>query len=319
MPKCKIFETASDSSVSEINKDNNQAKDRYTVGIGYHVVLPPCTGNYMPPRADISFAGLDDSVFKFKIIETRTSVNENESIASKSSEEIREEPKTVRVVERKNRTLIEVARTMLSDSLLPTTFWAEAVNTACYVQNRVLVTKPHNKTPYELLIGRSPDLECMRPFGCPVTILNTLDHLGKFDDNADKGFLVGYSINIFVGNQSNGDVGIQTEIHAGQASQEKAAVHEYILLPFIPSNPPLSSSIQSSDVNAGAKPRDVNVGDKLRDVNPGDIQGDVDEISRNDDVCQGNEIRINRSTHAVNAASLSINIANNIIDAGSHL
>nr|GEX86203.1 putative ribonuclease H-like domain-containing protein [Tanacetum cinerariifolium] len=56
------------------------------------------------------------------------------------------------VAERKNRTLIEAARTMLADLLLPTTFWAEAVNTACYVQNRVLVTKPHNKTPYELLI-----------------------------------------------------------------------------------------------------------------------------------------------------------------------
>ncbi|GKA16595.1 ribonuclease H-like domain-containing protein [Tanacetum coccineum] len=57
------------------------------------------------------------------------------------------------VAERKNRTLIEAARTMLVDSLLPTTFWAEAVNTACYVQNRVLVTKPYNKTPYELLHG----------------------------------------------------------------------------------------------------------------------------------------------------------------------
>ncbi|GJV27614.1 putative ribonuclease H-like domain-containing protein [Tanacetum coccineum] len=61
------------------------------------------------------------------------------------------------VAERKNRTLIEAARTMLADSLLPTTFWAEAVNTACYVQNRVLVTKPHNKTPYELLHGSGPD------------------------------------------------------------------------------------------------------------------------------------------------------------------
>nr|GFC34175.1 hypothetical protein [Tanacetum cinerariifolium] len=50
----------------------------------------------MPPIADLSFAELDDFVFKFKISETRTSVNENESIASKSSEEIREEPKTVR-------------------------------------------------------------------------------------------------------------------------------------------------------------------------------------------------------------------------------
>nr|GEX62786.1 putative ribonuclease H-like domain-containing protein [Tanacetum cinerariifolium] len=81
------------------------------------------------------------------------------------------------------------------DSLLPIPFWAEAVNTACYVQNRVLVTKPHNKTPYELLLGRSPSIGFMRPFGCPVTILNTLDPLGKFDGKADKGFLVGYSVN----------------------------------------------------------------------------------------------------------------------------
>ncbi|GKA95833.1 ribonuclease H-like domain-containing protein [Tanacetum coccineum] len=50
------------------------------------------------------------------------------------------------VAERKNRTLIEAARTMLADSLLPIPFWAEAVNTACYVLNRVLVTKPQNKT-----------------------------------------------------------------------------------------------------------------------------------------------------------------------------
>ncbi|GKC96110.1 putative ribonuclease H-like domain-containing protein [Tanacetum coccineum] len=99
------------------------------------------------------------------------------------------------VAERKNRTLIEAARTMLADSLLPTIFWAEAVNTACYVLNRVLVTKPHNKTPYELIIGRAPSISFMRPFGCPVTILNTLDPLGKFDGKAEEGFLVGYSVN----------------------------------------------------------------------------------------------------------------------------
>ncbi|GJS88169.1 putative ribonuclease H-like domain-containing protein [Tanacetum coccineum] len=99
------------------------------------------------------------------------------------------------VAERKNRTLIEAARTMLADSLLPIPFWAEPVNTACYVQNKVLVTKPHSKTPYELLLRRTPTMSFMRPFGCLVTILNTLDHLGKFDGKADKGVLVGYSIN----------------------------------------------------------------------------------------------------------------------------
>nr|GFA58043.1 retrovirus-related Pol polyprotein from transposon TNT 1-94 [Tanacetum cinerariifolium] len=71
---------------------------------------------------------------------------------------------------------------------------AEAVNTACYVQNRVLVTKPHNKTPYELLHGRLPSIGFMRPFGCPVTILNTLDPLGKFQRKVDEGFLIGYSM-----------------------------------------------------------------------------------------------------------------------------
>ncbi|GJS36386.1 uncharacterized mitochondrial protein-like protein [Tanacetum coccineum] len=99
------------------------------------------------------------------------------------------------VAERNNKTLIEAARTMLADSLLPIVFWAEAVNTACYVLNRVLVTKPHNKTPYELIIGRAPSISFMRPFGCRVTILNTLDPLGKFDGKAEEEFLVGHSVN----------------------------------------------------------------------------------------------------------------------------
>ncbi|GJY46831.1 retrovirus-related pol polyprotein from transposon TNT 1-94 [Tanacetum coccineum] len=92
-----------------------------------------------------------------------------------------------RVAERKNKILIEAAKTMLTNSLLPTTFWAETVNTACYVQNRVLVIKPHNKTPYELLHVRPPSISFMRPFGCPMTILNTLDPLGKFDKNVMRG------------------------------------------------------------------------------------------------------------------------------------
>ncbi|GJT58276.1 ribonuclease H-like domain-containing protein [Tanacetum coccineum] len=97
------------------------------------------------------------------------------------------------VAEKKNRTLIKAARTMLADSLLPIQFWADVVNTACYVLNRVLVTKPQNKTPYELLIGKSPSISFMRPFGCPLTILNTLDSLRKFDGKSDEGYFLGYS------------------------------------------------------------------------------------------------------------------------------
>nr|GEV50554.1 putative ribonuclease H-like domain-containing protein [Tanacetum cinerariifolium] len=98
------------------------------------------------------------------------------------------------VAERKNQTLIEVASTMLAYSILPTIFWTEAVATACYVLNRVLVTKPHDKTPYELLTGDKPFIIYLKPFGCHVTILNTSDPLGKFDKKSDEGYIIGYSI-----------------------------------------------------------------------------------------------------------------------------
>ncbi|GJR32652.1 putative ribonuclease H-like domain-containing protein [Tanacetum coccineum] len=102
-------------------------------------------------------------------------------------------PQQNRVAEPKNRTLIKAARTMLADSFIPTMFWTKAVATACYVLNRVLVTNPHNKTPYELLTGIVPTISYLKPFGCHVTILNTIDQLGKFNGKSDEGFLVGYS------------------------------------------------------------------------------------------------------------------------------
>nr|GEV15163.1 ribonuclease H-like domain-containing protein [Tanacetum cinerariifolium] len=88
-----------------------------------------------------------------------------------------------------------VKENLVRDFKLPTAFWVKALNTACYVQNRVLVVKPHLKTHYELFRGRTPIFSIMRPFGCHVTILNTLDHLGKFDGKSDEGFFVGYSTN----------------------------------------------------------------------------------------------------------------------------
>nr|GEV61530.1 retrovirus-related Pol polyprotein from transposon TNT 1-94 [Tanacetum cinerariifolium] len=96
-------------------------------------------------------------------------------------------PQQNRVAERRNRTLIEAARTMLADAKLLVTFWAEAVNTACYVQNKVLVNKTQNKTSYELFNGRTHAIGFLIPFGCHVMILNTLDNLGKFKAKGDEG------------------------------------------------------------------------------------------------------------------------------------
>nr|GEW66080.1 hypothetical protein [Tanacetum cinerariifolium] len=113
--------------------------------------------------------------------------------------------------------------------------------------------------------------------------------LGKFEGKADEGFLVGYFVNITTGNQINDDVGIEIIINAGQAGLEKASDHEYILLLFMPSNSPLSSSTQRSD-------------DK-----------DVDEVPGKGDegVSKGSEIndqeRTNSSTQDVNTARPSTN------------
>nr|GEU71464.1 hypothetical protein [Tanacetum cinerariifolium] len=167
-------------------------------------------------------------------------------------------PKQNGIAERKNRTLIEAARIMLADSLLPILFWDKVVNTACYVQNRVLVTKPQNKTPYELLHGRTPSIGFMRPFGCPVTILNTLDSLGKFDGKpniAGSGPTWLFDIDsltrtmnyqpVTVGNQTNPSVGFQDKFDAEKSGKE--IDQQYVLFPVWSSG---FTNHQNNDVDA---------------------------------------------------------------------
>ncbi|KAK1429874.1 hypothetical protein QVD17_12169 [Tagetes erecta] len=97
------------------------------------------------------------------------------------------------VAERKNRTLVEAARTMLIESKLPIIFWAEAVNCAAYVLNRVLIVKEKMKTSYQLFRGIKPLIDFLRPFGCSCTLLNTQDKKTKFGAVSDECFFVGYS------------------------------------------------------------------------------------------------------------------------------
>ncbi|KAK1631017.1 hypothetical protein QYE76_005332 [Lolium multiflorum] len=99
------------------------------------------------------------------------------------------------VVERKNRTIIEMARTMLSEFNSPHNFWGEAISTAVHYSNRLFLRPLHNKTPYELLTGNKPNVMYIRVFGCKCLVKNNKGKLGKFETRTIEGIFVGYAEN----------------------------------------------------------------------------------------------------------------------------
>ncbi|KAI3735788.1 hypothetical protein L6452_15301 [Arctium lappa] len=105
------------------------------------------------------------------------------------------------VAERRNKKIIEVARSMLSNSHLPTQFWAEAVKTACFTQNRSLIVKRFGKTTYDLFHGRKPSISFLHIFGCQCFILNNKDSLRKFNPKADDGIFLGETKPFFSNHQ----------------------------------------------------------------------------------------------------------------------
>ncbi|GJX94313.1 retrovirus-related pol polyprotein from transposon TNT 1-94 [Tanacetum coccineum] len=97
------------------------------------------------------------------------------------------------VVERRNRTLIEVASTMLIYAEAPLFLWAEAVATACYTQSRSIIRLRHDKTPYELLQDKLPDLSFFHVFGALCYPTNDSENLGMLQPKADIGIFIGYA------------------------------------------------------------------------------------------------------------------------------
>jgi transposase InsO family protein len=99
------------------------------------------------------------------------------------------------VVEMKNRTLLDMARTMLDEYKTPDRFWAEAINTACYSINRLYLHRILKKTPYELFTGKKPNISYFRDFGSKCFILVKTGRKSKFAPKAVEGFLLGYDSN----------------------------------------------------------------------------------------------------------------------------
>ncbi|KAJ9541699.1 hypothetical protein OSB04_028205 [Centaurea solstitialis] len=136
------------------------------------------------------------------------------------------------VVERRNRTLVEAARSMLAESQLPQYLWAEAVNTACYTQNRSIIHRRFGQTPYHILFGRVPSVGHFKVFGCKCFVLNETENRGKFGPKSNELVFVGYS---------------ETSIAYRVLNRQTRIVTESINVHFDPITE-LSSEISSSSV-----------------------------------------------------------------------
>ncbi|GKC98423.1 retrovirus-related pol polyprotein from transposon TNT 1-94 [Tanacetum coccineum] len=142
-------------------------------------------------------------------------------------------PQSNGVVERKNRALQEMSRTMLNEQSISQNFWCNAVDTSTYILNRILIRHFLGKTPYELFKGKMPSLEYFRVFGSKCFILNTKDYLTKFDPKSTEGVFLGYSPNS------------KTYIIL---NKETMRIEESLNVRFNESPPPKSSPLVDDDI-----------------------------------------------------------------------
>ncbi|GJS42435.1 retrovirus-related pol polyprotein from transposon TNT 1-94 [Tanacetum coccineum] len=257
-----------------------QENDRYKTSEGYHVIPPPYTGNFMPYKSDLVLADEDEYVFS-ELVTSIPDVATSEAKTSESKPKSFGEPLIkdwISDSEDENETESKKKRFIDSGSLRHMNGNKSYLSDYEEIDGGFVAFRGSTKGGKITGKGRKPALSFTRPFGCPVTILNTLDHLGKFDGKADKGFFAGYSVNskafrvfnkwlfdintltksmnyepVVVGNQSNGITGTKAYENAGKSRVEIVPGKDYILLPFLTQDPPFSSSLKNSP-NAGFKP-----------------------------------------------------------------
>ncbi|GJY59436.1 hypothetical protein Tco_0459328 [Tanacetum coccineum] len=269
MNESEVVHSVFNSRESEV--DDSPVNDRFKTGKGFHAVPFPYTRNYMPPRPDLSFAGLDESVFQSAVRKTTTSMPETETSISKTSKDIVEKPKTVRPSAPIKKTFIGSGEFL---AWLLQTFGMG--NKVSYLSNYQEINGgfvAFGGSPKGGKITGKSKIRTGKLDFEDVYFVKELNTLGKFEGKADEGFLVGYSVNskafrFTIGNQTNGDcVGIEGQkLMQGSWDWRKHPDHEYILLPLMPSNSLLSSSTQSSD-------------DKDTDEIPGKGDDDVINLS----------------------------------------
>ncbi|GJY22202.1 putative ribonuclease H-like domain-containing protein [Tanacetum coccineum] len=185
------------------DEESIPANDRFSKADGYHVVLPPITGNFLTPRANISFAGKTNEANIQKPKTVYESVNRDKVIIedwNSDDEDDVSEVQTVSPVKTNDKISQTFKKAGIGFKKIKACFVYE-LNFKLLDESQVVLRAPRKDDVYSLDLknivpsgGKSPSISFMRPFGCPLTILNTLDSLGKFDGKSDEGYLLGYSM-----------------------------------------------------------------------------------------------------------------------------
>ena len=171
-----------------------------------------------------------------------------------------------------------MARSMLSKYNVDFSFWAEAINTACYCSNRLYCHGMLEKTPYELLNGRKPNISYFRVFRCKCYILKKGTRLSKFKKKCDEGFLLGYSTTSKAYRVSNLTHGIVEEVHDVEFDETKGSQDEEENLDDVRGTQ-LINAMKEMDIG-DIRPKQDD--DDVQVLSPSNVQPNLDQASASD-------------------------------------
>ncbi|GJR57185.1 retrovirus-related pol polyprotein from transposon TNT 1-94 [Tanacetum coccineum] len=181
------------------------------------------------------------------------------------------------VVERRNRTLVEAARTMLTFANLPLFLWAEAIATACFTQNHSIIHKRFDKTPYELINKRNPNIKFFHVFGCRCYLLNDYDDVGKlkakgileYNEISDNSEIPSHEGEVF----HEVSESFQEESSSSSLNDDVQQSSEEVMVP------PTNTQSISNNMNVIIEP--ANVAEALKDVDwVSAMQDELDQFAR---------------------------------------
>nr|GEX99488.1 putative ribonuclease H-like domain-containing protein [Tanacetum cinerariifolium] len=331
-PKYALMAYSTSSSGSKI-------MDNYKKGLRYNAVLPPHTGLFMPPIPDLSYIGLEEFTSE-PAVETLNAItskdvpkvvkndigapinedwkidDEDEIVPQPNIEKKKVKPSVAKVVfvkpkqqsqnARKTVKNVEKFRQSINSKRASTVNTARPVNTA------------HPKTTMDAEKPRTPMLSFMRPFGYPVTILNTIDHLGKFNGNDDEGFFIGYSLNSKAFRVLNSRTRIvERTLHIrfsenapNNVGSRPNWLFDINALTKTMNYKPVVAGTQS---NGNEEPKSSQ-DDGFKPSN--DVGKKVNKVPRQENECKDQEEKDSaNSTNRVNVVSLTVNTASNEVNA----